>query len=79
MCRCIFCGRIGAPNAHVIPRSQGGLGVEKNIITACSDCHRMLDESEYRQIYLDAAKKHLERFYGAIEADEVAYRKDKDE
>ena len=37
--RCILCGRNnGEPVAHVIRRSQGGRGIEQNIVTLCPSC-----------------------------------------
>ncbi len=47
--RCVVCGsRIAMPNAHFIPRSKGGLGIEENIVTLCTEfaeckCHRKFD------------------------------------
>lgn len=47
--RCIICGsNIAMPNAHYIPRSKGGLGIEKNIVTLCTNmspenCHYKYD------------------------------------
>lgn len=70
---CIFCGRRGSPNAHVLSRAHGGLGVEKNIVTACTECHEMMDNSVYREIYLDAAKRYLAGIYGAWDENEVKY------
>lgn len=72
---CIFCGKPGMPNAHVVPRSQGGLGVPKNIVTACVECHRRFDSTTDRKIYLEAAKTYLRRFYGAYSESEVTYKK----
>ena len=46
---CIFCGKIGLPEAHVIPRSHGGLGCPENIITVCRSCHDKLDNSTERK------------------------------
>ena len=40
---CILCGRPGIPNAHYRPRSDGGLGIEQNIVTLCPTCHRLYD------------------------------------
>ncbi len=38
--RCILCGcNNGEPVAHVIRRSQGGRGIEQNIVTLCPSCH----------------------------------------
>lgn len=43
--RCVLCGSYyGEPVAHVIRRSQGGLGIEENIVTLCPECHRAYDE-----------------------------------
>lgn len=61
--RCIFCGAPGLPEAHVIPRSHGGLGIEQNIITACRACHDKLDNSTQRQQMLKKAAAHLRRHY----------------
>ena len=43
---CVYCHTMcGArPNAHFIPRSQGGLGCERNILTLCPVCHRRFDQ-----------------------------------
>ena len=61
--RCIFCGAPGFPEAHYIPRSHGGLGIEQNIITACRPCHDKLDNSTQRQQMLKVAAEHLKSFY----------------
>lgn len=42
--RCVLCGRPGDPVAHIVRRSQGGMGVEENIVTLCPACHRAYDE-----------------------------------
>ena len=42
--RCVLCGRPGEPVAHVVRRSQGGRGVERNLVTLCGRCHRAFDE-----------------------------------
>ena len=50
--RCVICGNDYnvMPNAHYIPRSKGGLGIEENIVTLCTNftknkCHYMYDNS----------------------------------
>lgn len=47
---CILCGRnyTASPNAHFIPRSKGGLGVEQNIVTLCLKCHDRFDNTPTR-------------------------------
>lgn len=46
---CILCGRPGDPVAHVVRRSQMGMGVEDNIVTLCPRCHYAYDEGLYKQ------------------------------
>lgn len=48
--RCVVCGNNYnvMPNAHILPRSKGGRGIETNIITLCTrltenDCHYKYD------------------------------------
>lgn len=60
---CIFCCRYGKPEAHIIPRSQGGLGVPQNIITVCRECHDKLDNSTARKKMLQEAIIYLKGFY----------------
>lgn len=72
---CIFCGRPGRGEAHVIPRSHGGLGVEQNLITVCRPCHFNLDDTVSRPLYLELAKQHLKAFYPDWCVDDVIYKK----
>lgn len=72
---CIFCHRPGDPVAHVVARSHGGLGIEQNIVTACAECHRMLDNSTERQSMLEHAKLYLRAKYGVWSAEECTYKK----
>lgn len=74
--RCIFCGSHSAmPNAHYIPRSKGGLGIEQNVITACIECHMKLDQSTERKRMLKFAKEYLDLFYPGFSDEERKYRK----
>lgn len=72
---CIFCGRPGDPVAHVISRAHGGLGVERNIVTACTQCHERMDNSSCRKIYVSRSKSYLENIYGPIDWAALVYRK----
>ena len=72
---CIFCGRSGRGEAHVIARSQGGLGVEQNLVTACRKCHDALDNSISRPVMLEIAKQYLKNFYPDWSADKEIYKK----
>lgn len=50
---CIWCGT-AAPGyidwscCHVVPRSQGGMGIAQNIVTLCPTCHTKFDQSTER-------------------------------
>lgn len=42
--RCVYCGRAASGGLvlhidHVLPKSRGGVDVEDNLVTACSDCN----------------------------------------
>ena len=66
--KCIFCKRevdLFYANAHFIPRSAGGLGIEENIFTACEDCHREQDNGKNSKLYDKKAEKYLKGIYGA--------------
>lgn len=73
--RCIFCGAPGLPEAHYIPRSHGGLGIEQNIVTACRPCHDKMDNSTVRQQMLQVAADHLKRFYQDWNEQSLVYEK----
>ena len=72
---CIFCGKRGRGEAHVIARSQGGLGIEQNLVTVCRPCHNALDNSLSRPVMLEIAKQHLRSFYPQWKVDDVIYKK----
>lgn len=73
--RCIFCGAPGLPEAHVVPRSHGGLGIPENIVTACRPCHDKMDNSTDRQQMLQVAADYLKRFYPDWNEKELIYDK----
>lgn len=73
---CIFCGTPYAlPEAHYIPRSASGLGIEQNIVTLCRDCHRRLDQTSERPQLLKQVKEHLERHYPNFKDSDRIYKK----
>lgn len=73
--RCIYCGAPGLPEAHYIPRSHGGLGIEQNIVTACRPCHDKMDNSTDRQQMLQVAADHLNRLYPDWNEQSLVYDK----
>ena len=74
--RCVICkSPFAMPNAHYIPRSKGGLGVEQNIVTLCARCHQMTDQSEHRQFMLDKIEKYLKNKYKDWSKEDLIYDK----
>lgn len=75
---CIFCGRPGNPEAHIISRAHGGLGIEQNIVTACRECHDLMDNSVEREKFVRYAKEYIKRRYPGWTEENVIYNKWKD-
>ena len=74
--RCILCGSTQAmPNAHVVSRAHGGLGVVKNIVTLCQKCHRMLDQSTKRKYLMQEVYAYMRAKYPGWEPEQQMYRK----
>lgn len=82
--RCVVCGNYFnvMPNAHYIPRSKGGLGIEQNIVTLCTEltenkCHRKYDfgTKEERKIIHDKIKKYLQIKYENWNEEDLIYKK----
>lgn len=73
--KCIFCGKYGLPEAHIVSRAQGGLGVEKNIVTVCRECHDRMDNSTDRDWMVTLAKEYIIRHYGSWSDKECTYDK----
>lgn len=73
---CILCGSPYAmPNAHYIARSQGGLGIEENIFTACMKCHRQYDNTPDRSVLRGVIREYLKSQYPDWEESKLVYRK----
>lgn len=80
---CIVCGR-PAPTedplafscCHYIARSQGGLGIEENIMTLCPECHRRFDQSGSRDAIRKLLRRYLREHYENWNEEDLIYRKD---
>ena len=71
---CIICGSIyAAPEAHYIPRSSGGLGVEQNVVTLCRACHGLFHQ-EVEWINL-AVRDYLRSKYPDWDEKKLYYKK----
>lgn len=76
--RCIFCGKLvpwNNANSHFIKRSQGGLGIEMNILTNCIDCHHKFDDTPAREKMFQHAERYLRNKYRDFNIDNLTYKK----
>ena len=76
--RCIFCKKLvpwNMANSHLIKRSQGGLGIERNILTNCETCHRLFDDSVKREEMFDYAERYLITKYKDFDLEDLKYKK----
>ena len=76
---CINCGNPYAmPNAHYIPRSHGGLGIEQNIVTLCQKCHNNFDngkDKDLKESIKAKIKTHLRANYSDWDNYTLTYKK----
>jgi 5-methylcytosine-specific restriction endonuclease McrA len=61
---CIVCYQLGIPDAHYIRRTQGGLGIEENVVTLCRTCHHEYDDGSKREEIGERIKQYLKSIYG---------------
>ena len=79
---CIWCGKpapvsnpLAFSNAHYIPRSGGGLGVEENILTLDWECHLRYDQSGNRGKMQEFFKHYLMSKYPEWDEEKLIYKK----
>lgn len=74
---CVVCGRQGIPNAHYIPRSAGGLGIEQNIVCLCLECHNKFDfgDRETMDTIGNVIREYLKRQYPDWNEEKLIYKK----
>ena len=74
--RCIICGSPYAmPNSHYIRRSQGGLGIEENIVTMCLTCHQAYDQGSARERIAAYTEHYLRSKYPNWNPEKLIYKK----
>ena len=81
--RCILCGsRCAMPNAHYISRARGGLGVEQNIVTLCTQfapnrCHDRYDNGTRaeREEMRQRIWAYLQTKYPGLREEDLIFRK----
>lgn len=81
---CVICGNHQnvMPNAHYIPRSKGGLGIEQNIVTLCTNftehcCHDRFDNgtAEERGELREKIAAYLSSKYPGWNPDKLVFQK----
>lgn len=82
--KCVLCGSETSvkSNAHFIPRSQGGMGIEENIITLCDEfsknqCHYKFDNGpkEEREEKREKIRAYLKSKYPNWDEEKLKYKK----
>lgn len=82
---CVWCRLTGIrtglpayPEAHYIPRSKGGLGVEENILTLCRPHHDLFDRGtrEQREMMRRAFRAYLQSTYPEWDESKLTYTKE---
>ena len=82
--RCVVCGNNYnvMPNAHYISRSNGGLGIEQNVVTLCTEltdnkCHRKYDfgTKEEKELIGSIIKEYLKSKYDNWNEETLIYKK----
>lgn len=74
---CVLCGsNRGEPVAHFIARSQGGLGIEENVVTLCPECHARYDNSADRPMIRETLRAYLKERYKGWNEKRLVYRKE---
>ena len=77
---CVWCGypapaELAYSNAHYIPRSQGGLGIEQNGLTLCPLCHSRYDQTTERPKMREFFRNYLKEHYVGWSEEALIYRK----
>lgn len=76
--KCVICEKAGIPNSHYIKRSQGGLGIEQNVVCMCVECHNAYDngnDTERTELIHKKTKKYLKKYYGKTWKEKDLYYK----
>lgn len=78
---CVVCGhKNAAPNSHYIRRSHGGLGIEQNVVTLCTNfgnsCHHKFDNGtqEEQDYYKEEIREYLMSRYPNWDESKLVYR-----
>ena len=73
---CVFCGSTNARGeAHIVRRSQGGLGIPENIVTVCRPCHSQMDNGQATKLFRAKAEEYLKSKYPDWDIKKLVYNK----
>ena len=79
---CVLCNMGYLPSgdyryeiAHLIPRSQGGLGVPENLVVLCKTHHDKFDNGIRRAISGALIRKYLRELYPGWKEDDLKFKK----
>ena len=76
--KCIFCGQtvpLNCANGHVIKRSQLGMGIPENVVTACPVCHNKYDFGTDIEEMISYTKEYLKSKYDNWNEEKLVYKK----
>ena len=74
--RCVICGaNDGQPDAHIVARSHGGLGIPENIVTLCPRCHYRYDQTDERHAIRAQLEEYITTIYHDWTEEAVTYHK----
>ena len=76
--KCIYCHcevPLTCANSHYIKRSQLGLGIPQNIVSACPICHDKYDFGINVQDMINFTREYLKSKYEAWNEDMLVYKK----
>lgn len=82
--RCVVCGNAYnvEPNAHILSRAKGGLGIETNVVTLCNllttnKCHHKFDNGtkvQHNEI-LKIITRYMKEYYPGWNIEDQKYKK----
>lgn len=79
---CIYCGKpapvenpLAFSNAHIVKRSQGGMGVVTNIVTLCPFDHYYFDDTTDRDKMMTYICDYMRSHYPDWSAEKQVYQK----
>jgi len=80
--KCVICGNMinVMPNSHFIRRSHGGLGIEENVFTACTNftinkCHERWDRYKCTDEEIEKVRNYFKSIYPNWNEDNLIYKK----